>query len=80
MAASVVAAHHVVPAGVDVVVCQADQPGPGLLVCQPGRDGVETPGSGEVEAVQVNKFAIGTVGNLGRAVENIQRLLILEIV
>ena len=24
-------AHHIVPAGVDVVVCHADQPGPGLL-------------------------------------------------
>ena len=64
MTASVVAAHHVFPAGVDVVVCQTDQPGPGLLVCQPGRDGVEAPGTGEVEAIQVIQLTIGTVSNL----------------
>ena len=60
---------------------------PLVQASQPLGEVVEAPGTGEVEAVQVNKFTIGTVGNLHNEVEktkrlfeNIKRLLVLEIV
>ena len=66
----VVTPHHIVLAGPHVGVPDLDQPRRGGRVDgeQPGGDVVETPGSGEVQAVKVDQFAISSVRDLHQAV------------
>ena len=64
--AGVVTAHHTVNAGPHMAVSYLHQPqGPlGLSAEQSGGDVVETPGSGEVEAVKVDQLAVSLVLHL----------------
>ena len=69
--ASVVTTHNIVHAGPHMVVTHADQPGHRVLghqagqLAQSGGQVVQTPGTGEVEAIKMNQFAISPVNHLG---------------
>ena len=63
--ASIVTVHHTVQAGPHVAVSDLQQPQRCLRLSaeQPGGDVVETPGSGEVDPVQVDQLAVSLVSS-----------------